>query len=167
MMDAFALLWGTLVLRPYIFVFLAVHCWSAGRVLGPRRAAALTGIVWAAALAAEWASTRVGFPFGYSAYAENTRGRELFLGNVPSYGPLSFPYLAWAAYALAVTCFVLNDVIIDPLAVREDRWFPGKIFEYPPGGAYFGVPLSNFVGWVVELLPGRAARAWQRETSHP
>src|SRR5204863_9307365 len=40
------------------------------------------------------------------------------------------------------------DVVIDPLAVRGDRWFLGRIFYYPSGGAYFGVPLSNFAGWL-------------------
>ena len=41
----------------------------------------------------------------------------------------------------------LLDVVTDPLAVRGDRWFLGKIFYYPHGGIYFGVPLSNFAGW--------------------
>src|SRR3989441_11235238 len=41
------------------------------------------------------------------------------------------------------------DVVIDPLAVRGDRWFLGRIFYYPDGGAYFGVPLSNFAGWTL------------------
>jgi putative membrane protein len=40
-------------------------------------------------------------------------------------------------------------VVIDPIAVRGDRWFLGRIFYYPDGGVYFGVPLSNFAGWVV------------------
>jgi putative membrane protein len=41
------------------------------------------------------------------------------------------------------------DVVIDPLAVRGDRWFLGRIFYYPEPGWYFGVPVANFVGWVV------------------
>lgn len=178
MRELLDLFWGTVVLRPYVFVFLAAHLWSAGRALGARRAAALTGIVWAVAFAAEWTSTRVGFPFGPYVYAEATRGQELFISNVPFMDSLSFTFLAWASYALALSlirarggragrgdavpldrrtaprtlalataCFVLIDVIIDPLAVRGDRWFLGKIFEYPHGGAYFGVPLSNFGGW--------------------
>ena len=31
------------------------------------------------------------------------------------------------------------DLVIDPLAVRGDRWFLGRIFYYPEPGRYFGV----------------------------
>jgi len=41
----------------------------------------------------------------------------------------------------------LADVVIDPITVRGDEWFLGKIYFYPEGGIYFGVPMSNFVGW--------------------
>ncbi|MBW1975686.1 MAG: carotenoid biosynthesis protein [Deltaproteobacteria bacterium] len=43
----------------------------------------------------------------------------------------------------------LLDIIIDPVALRGDRWFLGKIYEYPESGIYFGVPLSNFLGWFI------------------
>ncbi len=43
----------------------------------------------------------------------------------------------------------LLDVVIDPLAVRGERWFLGHLFTYPEGGVYFGVPLSNFGGWLL------------------
>jgi uncharacterized membrane protein len=48
------------------------------------------------------------------------------------------------------------DAVIDPLAVRGDRWFLGRIFYYPEPGWYFGVPTTNFLGWVVV----GAAIAW-------
>lgn len=54
---------------------------------------------------------------------------------------------AWGVLLLAAGLFVLIDVVIDPVALRGDRWFLGKIFDYPAGGIYFGVPLSNFAGW--------------------
>jgi putative membrane protein len=54
---------------------------------------------------------------------------------------------------LSGVLMMLLDVVIDPLAVRGDRWFLGRIFWYPHGGPYFGVPLSNFAGW---LLVGAA-----------
>jgi len=50
---------------------------------------------------------------------------------------------------LSVVFFVLLDVVIDPLALRGDRWFLGKIYGYPSEGVYFGVPVSNFIGWAV------------------
>jgi putative membrane protein len=50
---------------------------------------------------------------------------------------------------LAGVVMMLLDVVIDPLAVRGDRWFLGRIFTYPAGGVYFGVPVSNFAGWAV------------------
>ena len=36
-----------------------------------------------------------------------------------------------------------------PVALSGDRWFLGKIYEYPEPGFYFGVPLTNFLGWAV------------------
>jgi uncharacterized membrane protein len=59
---------------------------------------------------------------------------------------------AWARIRLAgLTGFLMMwlDVVIDPLAVRGDRWFLGRIFYYPEPGWYFGVPLANFAGWMV------------------
>jgi putative membrane protein len=47
---------------------------------------------------------------------------------------------------------VLLDIVVDPLAVQGERWFLGRIFYYPEGGVYFGVPLSNFAGWLLVAL---------------
>jgi putative membrane protein len=107
----------------------------------------------------------VGVPFGLYHYTGDTRGAELYVSNVPFFDSLSFPFLAYAAFcmarwtlpaargaglvALAGGLMMLLDVVIDPLAVRGDRWFLGRIFYYPEGGVYFGVPLSNFAGWAL------------------
>ena len=48
---------------------------------------------------------------------------------------------------LSVFLLAWIDVVIDPLALRGDRWFLGKIFGYSQDGIYFGVPISNFLGW--------------------
>jgi Carotenoid biosynthesis protein len=48
---------------------------------------------------------------------------------------------------LGALLFVYLDIIIDPVALRGDRWFLGRIYGYPEQGVYFGVPLSNFIGW--------------------
>lgn len=166
-----SLLWGTLVLRPYVAAFLAIFIVAAWRDLGPRGTLVFLGWGWLVAFTAEYASTRIGLPFGLYRYTEATRGLELYVANVPFFSPLSFPFLAYAAFSLARKTLgpawragsgalvstalmsgilmMLLDVVIDPLAVRGERWFLGHIFDYPDGGIYFGVPVSNFIGWTV------------------
>ena len=157
---------GTLALRPYVFAFLVAFLVAGTLDLGWRRTLLFGAWVWPVAWVAEFASTRIGIPFGLYHYTGETRGRELFIANVPFMDCLSFVFLAYAAFCLArgtlggaanpasvvglsgVLMMVL-DVVIDPLAVRGDRWFLGRIFYYPEGGVYFGVPLSNFAGWLV------------------
>jgi uncharacterized membrane protein len=165
------LLAGTFVLRPYVIGFLAFFLAAGIRDLG--RARTLGFLLWGflVALVAELSSTRVGVPFGLYHYSGETAGLELFLSNVPFFSPLSFPFLAYASFSLARQALgpgwagtragrlrtvalsgvlmALLDVVIDPLAVRGGRWFLGHLFTYPEGGVYFGVPLSNFVGWLL------------------
>jgi uncharacterized membrane protein len=64
---------------------------------------------------------------------------------------------------LASLLFVLIDVIIDPVALRGGRWFLGQIYGYPEPGAYFGVPLANFLGWgLVGATATALYHAWER-----
>jgi putative membrane protein len=158
--------WGSLLLRPYVFGFLAVYLTAAASVWGWRRALAFIGWAGGVAFVAEWSSTRVGVPFGLYHYTGATLGQELYLSNVPFFDPLSFTFLSFASLGLAglllgrtpgrlrlagLTGLLMMwlDVVIDPLAVRGDRWFLGRIFYYPEPGWYFGVPLANFAGWVI------------------
>jgi len=160
-----SLLWGTVRLRPYVFIFLLAFMAAASRDLGPRRMLGFLLWAWGVAFAAEYASTRVGIPFGLYHYTGGTAGVELYLSNIPLFDSLSFAFLAYAAFclsrvalgasrgvvvvALSGILMMLLDVVMDPLAVRGDRWFLGHVFYYPAGGAYFGVPLSTFAGWGV------------------
>ena len=160
-----SLLAATITHRLYVFVFLAVFLLLAGRDLGWRRAVGWLAWGFAVAFSAEYASTRVGIPFGLYHYTGATAGREIFISNVPFFDPLSFPFLAYASFclarwalgraegwgtlALAGALMMLADVVIDPLAVRGERWFLGHIFYYAEPGIYFGVPISNFVGWAL------------------
>src|SRR3989441_10161594 len=152
---------GTLALRPYVFAFLVLFLMAGSADLGWRRTLGFGASVWPVAWLAEFASTRIGLPFGLYHYTGITRGRELYIANVPFLDSLSFTFLAYAAVCLAraalagrrvprwtqalVTGVLMTalDMVIDPLAVRGDRWFLGRIFYYPDGGAYFGVPRSE------------------------
>jgi uncharacterized membrane protein len=55
----------------------------------------------------------------------------------------------WPVCMLTTLFFVLIDMVIDPVALRGDRWFLGKIYYYPNPGLHFGVPVANYVGWAV------------------
>jgi uncharacterized membrane protein len=156
---------GTVTLRPYVFGFLGLFLAAGSADLGWRRTLLFGGVVWPIAWLAEFSSTRTGIPFGLYHYTGATRGQELYIANVPFMDALSFTFLAYASFSLARAVLagrrpsratqalvagalmMALDVVIDPLAVLGDRWFLGRIFYYPSGGVYFGVPLSNFAGW--------------------
>ena len=52
-------------------------------------------------------------------------------------------------WLIAAFLMVMVDMVVDPLSVLGQRWVLGRIFWYDPPGPYFGVPISNFIGWYV------------------
>jgi len=118
------------------------------------------------AFACEYSSTRNGFPFGPYRYFDDTRGQELWISNVPFFDSLSFVFLSYFSFVLASALvgdpsrpvsraipwvggvlMMLLDVVIDPVALQGDKWFLGRIYDYPYRGFYFGVTAANFAGW--------------------
>jgi uncharacterized membrane protein len=70
---------------------------------------------------------------------------------------------SWRVCLTGALLMTWLDVVIDPLAVHGDRWFLGRMYYYPEGGIYFGVPLSNFAGWfVVGTVTTRVFQLWER-----
>lgn len=183
-MGLLILFFNTILFRPYVFVFLAAFLFAAIQLIGWPRTWRFWLISWATAFACEYASTRTGIPFGWYHYNGSTVGQELYFSNIPFMDSISFSFLLYAAYCLAL-CFLLPrdtgpstsqllplrfdaaartgwpillmtalffafiDMVIDPVALRGDRWFLGKIYYYPDPGIHFGVPLANYVGWAV------------------
>ncbi|MGH7228679.1 MAG: carotenoid biosynthesis protein [Nitrospiraceae bacterium] len=190
-MDVPILFIRTVVLRPYVFLFLAVFLFAAQRLIGWRRTGLFFLITWLTAFLCEFSSTRTGIPFGWYHYTGSTVGRELFLSNIPFMDSLSFTFLLYASYCLTLVFllpskdaslserststrillptlvldskvatswpvlgltalfFAFLDMVIDPLALRGDQWFLGKIYYYPEPGVHFGVPVANYVGWAL------------------
>lgn len=199
-MEFLVLLGKTLVLRSYVFLFLAMALAVARPLMGGSRTVAFFFITWLVAFACEFSSTRTGIPFGWYFYTGSTRGQELYLSNVPFMDSLSFTFLLFASYCLSllfvspirrqgsavclpysprlriswpvatlsVLFFVLIDAIIDPVALRGDRWFLGKIYYYPEPGIHFGVPIANYLGWgVVGLITFSLFRLIDRRLREP
>jgi putative membrane protein len=179
-MNFLMLLAGTLALRPYVFIFLGAYLLLATLHLGGGRAAAFLVLGYLISWAAEVCAINFGFPFGEYLYIPATVDRELWVAGVPLMDSLSYVFLAYASYCLALTALspgsgcqiqedqalqrsprtlilgavlmVTLDIIIDPVALRGYRWFLGQIYGYPEGGVYFGITISNFAGWFLVAL---------------
>ncbi|HTP24399.1 MAG TPA: carotenoid biosynthesis protein [Anaeromyxobacteraceae bacterium] len=175
-MEAADLLWGTVIHRPYVYGFLGCFLFAAFYQLGWKRTLTFALTTWLLAFAAEYSSTRNGFPFGPYRYFEETRTRELWISNVPFWDSLSFVFLSYFSMVLAAAVIsprqtwgagawpgfrhpampllggalmMLLDVVIDPVALQGEKWFLGRIYEYPERGFYFGVTAANFAGWLL------------------
>ncbi|MBH0199678.1 MAG: carotenoid biosynthesis protein [Nitrospira sp.] len=185
-MDLLVLFLKTIAFRPYVFVFLTAFLFAAIRLIGWRRTWRFWLISWGTAFVCEYSSTRTGIPFGWYFYNGSTVGQELYFANVPFMDSISFSFLLYAAYCVALCLllpidgatpfitrglnrlrfdvtartslsvlllsaflFAFIDMVIDPVALRGDRWFLGKIYFYPDPGVHFGVPFANYAGWAV------------------
>ena len=180
MYELLRLLWGTILLRPYVFAFLAVYLVAGWRHIGWKRTLAYIPLGYGLAWVSEFSSIHWGFPYGDYFYIQNTAHRELWVFGVPFMDSLSYVFLSYCSYSLAVFLmspvtlwsgnlitletsrirrswqtlilgaflFVLLDIVIDPVALQGERWFLGRIYGYRHEGFYFGIPISNFAGWL-------------------
>src|SRR5579863_6944324 len=96
------LLLSTIALRPYVFIFLASFLFIAIVNFGLRTTLLFTILTYAVSLACEWSSIHNGFPFGLYHYIEATRGREIWVFGVPLMDSLSFTFLGFASYTVAL-----------------------------------------------------------------
>ena len=180
MLNFLFLLGGTITLRPYVFIFLGAYLLLATLHLGAGRALVFLVLGYLISWAAELSSINFGFPFGEYLYIPATLDRELWVAGVPFMDSLSYVFLAYASYCLALTALapgrglklretptlqkswrplilgavlmVALDIVIDPVALRGYRWFLGQIYGYPEPGVYFGITLANFGGWFLVAL---------------
>ncbi|MGH7880124.1 MAG: carotenoid biosynthesis protein, partial [Candidatus Binataceae bacterium] len=96
-----ALLFSTIALRPYVFIFLAAFLFIAIINFGVRTTLLFMLLTYAVAMVCEWSSVHNGFPFGLYHYVEVTRGREIWVAGVPLFDSLSFTFLGFASYTVA------------------------------------------------------------------
>jgi putative membrane protein len=56
---------------------------------------------------------------------------------------------SFSALLLGSLFQVFLDIVTDPVALQGHRWFLGKIYGYREVGTHFGVPFSNYLGWLL------------------
>lgn len=130
------------------------------RYLGAWRATVSLVVVAAYAYAIETVGVATGLPYGVFYYRDYMGAK--FAGLVPyvlpvAYVPLVIGAVAastasrpWLRVLEAAALLALMDTVLDPGAVSLGLW------SWPEGGPYYGVPLSNYLGW---LLSGTLASA--------
>ncbi|QSG07111.1 bisanhydrobacterioruberin hydratase [Halapricum desulfuricans] len=124
-----------------------------------RRAAVALAAVTAYAFGIELLGVATGWPYGAFEYGIDL-GPMLF-GLVPAGLPVFFFPLVLNSYLLCllllgerarstpvrllavIATVLVMDLVLDPAAVGLGFW------TYDAGGAYYGVPWSNYAGWVV------------------
>lgn len=142
------------------FLIAAPPCAALFRYLGARRAILSLLALSAFAYAIETTGVVTGFPYGEFRYGD-ALGPKAF-GLVPDLLPVSYVPLVIGAVAAvplqrpvpralaSAVLLTVTDAALDPGAVFLGFW------AYADGGLYYGVPASNFAGW---LLSGTISAA--------
>lgn len=145
---------GSAMLLPLIgFSFNVLHCLSRS---GWKMTLLLLGLTLGISLVVECLGVATGLIFG--PYHYSNRLGPLFLGLVPYTIPLTWFMMLYPSLILADTltskenkwlqtvligacALVAWDLVLDPLMTYRSHWI------WEADGAYYGVPLQNFLGW--------------------
>jgi uncharacterized membrane protein len=162
---------GTVVGRWYVTLFGIVFLWRAVTHLGWRRTTIYVAVALVVGGLAENGSVHLGVPYTRYSFADELRGDELFLGDVPLMVPLSYTFMAYFAFAagrlvasgpfrtraaqrwhewlLALVLAVWALWILDPVSRLGDEFYLGELFDYAGPGFWFGLPLGSQLGFTL------------------
>lgn len=140
----------------FIIALAAPSIYYLARWVGIARGVAIVGLLGSLSLAIEGSAILTGVPYGEFQYT-GALGPLLF-DTVPgivafAYLPLLFGSVAmagqvwrgnpWRFVAFGAAFLVAIDSVLDPAIVHAGLWV------WKAEGAYYGVPLVNFLGWAV------------------
>ncbi len=108
--------------------------------------------------AVEAAGVRIGLPFGEYVYTGVLRPQVLGVPAVMGFAWMALVAFAcdfawrlrlapWVAVVCAAGLTTATDLVINPLAANILGYW-----SWSRGGAYYGIPFSNFAGWFVTAL---------------
>jgi hypothetical protein len=119
------LLVGTLLLRPYVLLFLVWYLLGSVTKVGFVRTLVFASLASTVSLATDLASTRSGLPLGWLRFTGTTHGEELWIAGVPLWTAAFFTVVCWASYQLAVLVYAPLDLrrgdlqVLDTIAIRR------------------------------------------------
>lgn len=149
-------------IRMFFFLSLAIFSWIHGiQRYGFKNMIKWFFITWIISNGFEGLSVKVGFPFGY--YYYTAPGPRIF--DVPMYIMIAYfgiVYTSWTVTQAVMSVFSKKIsgklIFIMPVAtgIIMTMWdlitdvqssTIGKTWIWINGGEFFGVPISNFIGW--------------------
>lgn len=143
-----------------VIIFAVPSYYALIKARGWKNSVVILGALGAYALILESVALKYGFPYGKFFYS-NTLGNKLF-GLTPWTVAFAYPPILLLAYwfvrkrndkFLVVTlgtalAAMICDVVLDPAAVRLGFW------RWDNPGFFYGVPLVNFLGWLLSGFIG-------------
>ncbi len=154
-------------------IFGAICVFALGvYIVGLRKTTLFFVLAYLISAASELVGTSTGWPFGNYEYTSFLGYR--LVDHVPYTIPLSWFYMGLASYFLARLCVwlvghrmsqmgrevttillgswfvVVWDLVLDPAMAHEDLVI--RFWEWEVSGAYFGMPLQNYVGWAFTAI---------------
>ncbi|HSO25767.1 MAG TPA: bisanhydrobacterioruberin hydratase CruF [Methanobacteriaceae archaeon] len=151
----------TSIISVIFIICLALPCFYAAIIwLGWKNGIILLGILSAYALIIETFAIITGFPysefqyndligfklFGYTPFTVPFAWLPLFLGSLYVASNLKIKdkkLETWQILIVSTILVLLTDIVLDPAAVALKFWI------WEDYGAFYGVPLMNFTGWVL------------------
>lgn len=140
----------------FFIIALALPAYGAlVRALGWNKALIFIIVLSLYAILIETLAIITGIPYSHFQYS-GLIGLKLF-GHTPYTVPFAYVplflgcfYLAillskskWKIITLSTLLVLVTDLVLDPAAVALNFW------TFQSGGFYYGVPLSNFFGWII------------------
>src|SRR5436305_5263052 len=162
---------GTVFHRWYVTIFGLAFLFFAVRQLGWRKTLLYGVLAFGVGALAENGSVHVGFPYTTYAFNSALRGKELWIGDVPLFVPLSYTFMGYFAFAagrllasgpwrtrarylwqeflMAWILPVWARWVVDPVSRLGDDFYLGRIFHYRGSGFWFGLPLGSQLGFAL------------------
>ena len=162
---------GTIFHRWYVTIFGLAFLFFAVRHLGWRKTLLYSVVAFGVGALAENGSVHFGFPYTTYAFDPSLRGKELWIGDVPLFVPLSYTFMGyfafaagrmlasgpwrtrarywWQEFVLAWMLAVWGLWVVDPVSRLGQDFFLGNVFRYRGPGFWFGLPLGSQLGFAL------------------
>ena len=152
------MVFGSLMLVIYLFthiyelsvvaeiIFIPVYFFHSIKHIGKKHTAIFFGVSYLISLTIEIIGVHTGIPFGKYSYSQ-ILGPEIL--RVPVAVPFLWSSLLYFSSLATRSRIFIPAILLVALDMSFDPRFSMHLWHWAIPGVYFGVPLTNFIGWLV------------------